>query len=157
MKNPELVVIDGCAILWVVNSPTNGQVSDYIVNYCAFVFLKLQSHKVAVVLDRYHDFSLKSSTRADRGKFSARTHFLTPTLPGKSVTLTSAITGLLATSTEITRGIATERQDLKTSHEEADLLTVQQAYQKVLNHQVDTASVICDDTDVLVLFTYFYW
>ena len=92
MKKPELVVIDGCAILWVVNWPTNGLVSDTIANYCDFVFLKLQSHDIAVVFDRYHDFSIKSSTRVDRGKFYARTHFLTPSspLPGKSVTLTSA-------------------------------------------------------------------
>ena len=122
-----------------------------------------------------------------QGKFSARTHFLPPSslLPGKSATLTSAscksqiiiyitdgvtqraasgcyfntllITGLLATPTEITRGIAIERQDPKTSHEEADLIMVQQIYQKVLDHQVDIVSIICDDTDVLVLLTYFFW
>ena len=103
-------------------------------------------------------------------------HFLTPSspLPEKSVTLTSAscksqiiryithgliqravsscysntllIAELLATSPEITRGIAIERQDLKTSHEESDLIMVQQGYQKVLDHQVDIVSLICDDT-----------
>ena len=66
------------------------------------------------------------------------------------------ITGLLGTSTEITRGIAIERQELKTQHEEANLIVVQQAYQKV-DHQVDIVSVICNDTDVLVLLPYFYW
>ena len=65
--------------------------SDYIANYCDFVFLKLQSHDMAVVFDGYHDFSIKSSTRADRGKCSARILFLTPSLlPAKSVMLTSA-------------------------------------------------------------------
>ena len=70
---------------------------------------------------------------------------------------TLLITGLLATPTELTRGIAIERQDLKTLHEEADLIMVQQAYQKVLDHQVDIVFVICDETDVLVVLTYFYW
>ena len=70
---------------------------------------------------------------------------------------TLLITGLLANPIEITRGIAIERQDLKTSHEEADSIIVQQAYQAVLDHQFDIVSVICDDTDVLVLLTYFYW
>ena len=53
MKKLELVVIDGCTILWVINWPTNGLVFDYIVNYCEFVFLKLQSYDIAVVFDRY--------------------------------------------------------------------------------------------------------
>ena len=161
-------------------------VSDYIANYYEFVFLKLQSHNVAVVFGRYHDFSVKSSTRAVREKFSARTHFLTPssTLRGKSVPLRSAsckiqviryisdgviqravsdcysnkmlITGLLATPTEKTHGTAIERRDLKASHEEADLIMVQQTYENVLDYQVDIVYVICDDTDVLVLFIYFY-
>ena len=92
VKKPELVVIDGCIILWVVNWPINGLVSDYIANYCDLVFLKLQSHDIAIFFDRYHDFNIKSSTRVDRGKFSARTHFLIPSSPlsGKSATLTSA-------------------------------------------------------------------
>ena len=114
---------------------------------------------------------------------TARAHFLTPSspLPGKSTTLTSAscksqifsyitdgliqravsscysntllITGLFATPTELTRGSDIERQDLKASHEEANLIVVQQAYKKVLGHQIDILSVICDDTDVLVLLT----
>ena len=92
MMKPELVVIDGCAILLVVNWPTNGLLSDYIANYCDFGFLKLQSHDITVVFDRYHDFSIKSSTKTGRGKFSARTDFLTPSSPllGKALTLTSA-------------------------------------------------------------------
>ena len=86
------MVIDSCTISWVVNWPRIGLVSDYIVNYCDFVFLILQYHDIAVVFDRYHDFSIKSSTRADRGKFPARILFLTPSLPlpAKSVMLTSA-------------------------------------------------------------------
>ena len=110
------------------------------------VFLKIQSYDIAVVFDRSHDFSIKSSTKADKGKFSARNHFLTPSslLSEKSVTLTSAswksqiisdlidgqiqkavsgsysntllVSGLLATPTDIIREIAIERQDLETSH-----------------------------------------
>ena len=139
-----------------------------------------------VVIDRYQDFSIKSSTRANRGKFSARTLFLTPSSPwqGKFVTPTIAscksqiiryitgglkqravsccyssillITGLLATPTEITSGVAIERKDPKMSHEEIDIIMVQQAYQKVLNQRVDIVPVICDNTDVLVLLTYLH-
>ena len=42
MKRPELVVNNGCTILWVVNWPTNGLVCDYIANYCDFVSPKEQ-------------------------------------------------------------------------------------------------------------------
>ena len=92
VKKPELVVIDDCAILCVVNWPINGLVFDYNASYCDLVFLKLQSHDIAIFFDRYHDFSIKSSIRVERGKFSARTHFLIPSSPlsGKSATLTSA-------------------------------------------------------------------
>ena len=62
MKKPEFVVIDSCAILWVVNWLTIGLVTDYIVNYCDFNFLKLNSHDITVAFGRYHDFSVKSST-----------------------------------------------------------------------------------------------
>ena len=38
MKKAEFVVTDGCALLWVVNWPTNELVFDYIVNYFDFLF-----------------------------------------------------------------------------------------------------------------------
>ena len=63
---------------------------------------------------------------------------------------------MLATATEITCGIGTERQDLKTLNEEADLIMMQQAYKKVLDHQVDIVSVECGHADVVVLLTYFH-
>ena len=34
---------------------------------------------------------------------------------------------------------------------------VQKSYQKVLDHQIDIVSIICNNTDVLVLLTFFYW
>ena len=42
IAKPSLLVIDGCAILWVVNWPTNGLVSDYVKNFCDFIFLPLK-------------------------------------------------------------------------------------------------------------------
>ena len=34
---------------------------------------------------------------------------------------------------------------------------MQKSYQKVLDHQINIVSIICNDTDVLVLLTFFYW
>lgn len=67
------------------------------------------------------------------------------------------ITELLATPIEITRGIVTERQELKKSYEEPNVIMMQQACQKLLDHQVDIVSIMCKDKDVLVILTYFYW
>ena len=161
MTKPSLLVVDGCAILWVINWPTNGKLSDYVGNFCDFIFLHLQSNDTSVVFDKYYDFSVESSTRADRCKFSSQTHMMTLTspLPPKSSVLTSAsckvqiikhvteglllravagcygnslvITGLSETSTEVSHGVAIQRQDLRTFHEEADLIMVQQAHKAV--------------------------
>ena len=180
-------MVDGCAILWVINWPTNGTLSDYVGNFCDFIFLHLQSNDTSVVFDKYHDFIIKSSTRADRGKFSSRTHMMTLTspLPPKSSVLTSAsckvqiikhvtegllqravagcyanslvIAGLSETPTEVSHGVAVQRQDLRTLHEEANLMMVRQAYKAVLDYGADSVYVLCDDTDLLVLLCYFFW
>ena len=67
------------------------------------------------------------------------------------------ITELLGTPIEITRGIVTERQELKKLYEEPNVIMMQQACQKLLDHQVDIVSIMCKDKDVLVILTYFYW
>ena len=176
-KKPDLIVIDRCAILWVVNWPTNGVVAYFIENVCHFIFGQLKTCSAAVVFDR----------RADRGKFSSRTHLVTgfPPLPPKFKTLASAysktqltklicdelerkaitscystslfITGPSATPMKVVNGIAIPRQDMQTSHEEEDLVMVQQAYKSVLNKRSNVVSIISDDTDVLVLLCYFGW
>ena len=57
--------IDGCAILWVVNWPTKASVQDYVDNVCDYVLRRLKTADIAIVFDRYHDFSIKFSTRLD--------------------------------------------------------------------------------------------
>ena len=46
------------------------------------------------------------------------------------------------------------RHDLKTSHEEADIIIVQQVLKCAQDHRKMT--VICDDTDVFVLLLFHY-
>ena len=103
----------------------------------------------------------KSSTLTSASSKSQIIRYITNGLIQRAVSgcysNTLLITGLLATPNEITLWAAIERQDLKTSHEEADLIMVQQAYRKILHRQVDIVSIICNNTDVLVLLTYFYW
>ena len=47
--------------------------------------------------------------------------------------------------------------DLKTTREEADLITEQQGYQYALDNGTSTVSVMSDNTDVIVPLVYFYW
>ena len=68
MATPDLTVIDGSAILWVVNWPSKALVSDYVDNVYAFVLKKLDIGRTYLVFDRYYDFSTKSLTRTGRGK-----------------------------------------------------------------------------------------
>ena len=52
------------------------------------------------------------------------------------------ITGSSPTPIELKHGIAITRDDIQTTHEEADLIMVQQAYQSVLNHGTKIVSVM---------------
>ena len=56
---------------------------------------------------------------------------------------------------EVRLGVVVERRDLITSHEEADVIIVQQAV-GLANQGLKCIKVICDDTDVFVLLMYYY-
>ena len=53
--------------------------SRYVDNVCDYVLRRLKTADTAIVVDRYYDFSIKSSTRLDRGSSSSQTHMLTLT------------------------------------------------------------------------------
>lgn len=186
-SSPQVTVIDGCALLWVVQWPASGTVQDYADNFTKKIMTCLQISDVHLIFDRYYKDSVKHLTRLSRaGKDASRRHQLsldTP-LPPQKVTLTVTenkvqlidllcqnlantlkqlpentkrivITGKDPVPIEIRNGKEHERHDLKTTHEEADVIIVQ--------HMVHLAStglthirVVCDDTDVFVLLVHFY-
>ena len=64
----ECQVLDGCAILWVIQWPSNtgkekAQVKDFIDSFVSFILYKLQEADIYLVFDRYLDYSTKTSTR----------------------------------------------------------------------------------------------
>ena len=61
------------------------------------------------------------------------------------------VTGSLMIPRQVRNGMIIERTDLSTTHEEADVIIVQQAYQFILDVSIKSICVICDDTDVFVL------
>ena len=62
------VVIDGSAILYTISWPKHGLVKNFVEQFRKYVERKLKDFDVDLVFDRYRDFSIKCSTRDDRGK-----------------------------------------------------------------------------------------
>ena len=56
---------------------------------------------------------------------------------------------------EICNGVVLQRVDLRTTHEEADVIIVQQVV-KLAEDGVSSMKVICDDTDVFILLIHYY-
>ena len=65
------------------------------------------------------------------------------------------ITGPEPIPTEIQSGHVKERPDLRTTHEQADVITVQQVVH-LANYKKINICVIADDTDVFVLLLHYY-
>ena len=181
---PEVVILDGCAILWHINWPS-GAVLHYCKAVSATVQQKLAISDVFLIFDRYYDFSIKSGTRLFRGKKASRRHLLqlSSPLPPKDAVLnvyqnkvqlielicqtviedciqlkTSRM--LVATRSddtpvEIYNGNLSLRNDLKTAQEEADVIMVQQMLVLAFAG-ASRIRVVSDDTDVFILLLHFY-
>ena len=90
-KVPDAIILDGCAILWVVDWPTQGLVKDFVTNVMHYVIARLKEADTLLIFDRYYVDSIKEGTRTSRaGSNASRQHQLsmsTP-LPPKNVCLT---------------------------------------------------------------------
>ena len=61
---PDAIVIDGYANLWVAHWPSKGSVQDFITNLVKYVNGKQKGGtRVRVIFDRYCEYSIKSGTR----------------------------------------------------------------------------------------------
>ena len=65
------------------------------------------------------------------------------------------ITGKKVVPVEVFKGIAINRNDFKTFHEEADVIIVQQMLEFNTNG-ISCINILCDDTDVFALLLYYY-
>ena len=71
LSSQEVVIVDGCAILWCVHWPSHGSVQDYVDNFCTYVSKRLNRSDVYLIFDRYNDYSIKSDTRKNRSNHKA--------------------------------------------------------------------------------------
>ena len=91
LSTPETIVVDGCAILWIMQWPKHGTVQqDYVNNALEYIFGNLQHSDVNIICDRYYEYSINSSTKTSRTVQASRRHWLTPStpLPAQNVVLT---------------------------------------------------------------------
>ena len=67
------VILDGCAILWVIHWPSDGTVRHFIDGFNQYVVKKMStcSH-LHLIFDRYKDYSIKSKTRSSRAGAASR-------------------------------------------------------------------------------------
>jgi len=80
--NPNVIILDGCAIMWALHWPVNGTVNDFISGFLDYVYNRLQQSDVFVVFDRYYEYSIKSTTRSFRStSVASRRHILTEQTP----------------------------------------------------------------------------
>ena len=92
MSISELTIIDGSAILWMVNWSTKASVIDYLQNFSSYIIQELARSNINLVLNRHYNYSIKSSTQSGCGRSTCWTHKLTVTspLPCKITTLGSS-------------------------------------------------------------------
>lgn len=172
-------------MLWAIHWPTEATVTDYLYLFLQKVEAHLKVADVNLVFDKYNEYSIKSSTRANRAKQVSKRFVLTEQtpLPPQTAVLTNSdnkkqlidllcvyisksigtafehrlvITNQELTPIQIHRGHKSERSDLKTQHEEADIVIVQQILREVNKYPNLLVHVLCDDTDVFVLLLYYY-
>ena len=169
-------------ISWPASSATVG---DFVINFRNYIEKQLQRYDVYLVFDRYKGYSTKGVTRDSRGTQLSRVHQLTTvmpipsqkvilTIPENKQQLISLIIDDLCRNTvfhemyqkagsywddpvpvELTSTVTIKREDLRTSHEEADSILAHQMV-AVASEENKGVSVISDDTDVFVLLLHHY-
>ncbi|XP_078661436.1 uncharacterized protein LOC144905583 [Branchiostoma floridae x Branchiostoma belcheri] len=184
VEKPEVEILDGCALLWVIHWPNQGTVADFVNAFTKNVMERVANQDTYLIFDRY--FSIKSGTRAARaGEQGSRRHKLqlhTP-LPPQKVVLAVPVNkvqiidlicqnliqraqnepnehSLVITTTDpvpvvIQDDIVFRREDLLTCHEEADVIIVQQMV-KAAESGARRINIVCEDTDVFVLLLHYY-
>ena len=68
-KAVDVIVLDGCAILQIFHWPENRKLLDYVTSLVHKVSFYLTDSDVFLILDRYYEYSPKSSTRKERVAF----------------------------------------------------------------------------------------
>ena len=66
VHTPDVMIIDGCAMFWVISYPLKGTVGDFVKNVVTHIVKLLQTCEVHLIFDRYYADSIKAFTRQTR-------------------------------------------------------------------------------------------
>ena len=168
------MIYDVSALLWVITWPS-GKLRVYVDAFKAFVHQALRRANVIIVFDRYFPNSITRTQRSGSSRICKQTPDMQA--PAKQVVLTNTknkiqlnamlaegildpgyfteatqthtltIAGVRDVRVEITGGLRIDRHDLRSTHEEADILIAQHAISLSLLGK--SVRVVCNDTDVL--------
>ena len=86
-----VIIIDGCAILWYLYWPSYATIQDYVDSFWHYVSRRLNRCDVYLIFDRYYEYSIKSGMRKGRmSQKSGTTHKLklSTSLPSQQLVLT---------------------------------------------------------------------
>ena len=64
--SPTALVVDVSAVLWTIDWPSHGTVETFISNFKLWLSKRITQSDVYICFDRYHDYSIKSSTQNSR-------------------------------------------------------------------------------------------
>ena len=186
ITKPDLIIIDGCAMLWGgIHWPLDGKVADLVEVVASYVAARLVKSDVLLTFDRYHEMSTKGCTRDQRSTEKGGRHFLTieSSLPCKIVAMTitenkvQLINLIFKELPQPFKKLQYKHKLLITGKEPApveinlgvqivrhDLSITHEEADVIMTNQAMTAAlegyqsihVICDDTDVFILLTHFY-
>ncbi|KAG0729109.1 hypothetical protein GWK47_031017 [Chionoecetes opilio] len=179
---PTAIVVDVSALLWTLEWPIQGTVETFITTFKLWLSERLTESDVYLCFDRYHDYSIKSSTRNSRS-MTARVYNLTlqTRLPSRDAILKNyknkllcqhiltddtfleavtdshvlIVTGEESIPTQVHKGQKSLCRDLASTFEEADNIIAQQVVAIGTNPDARVLA-LADDTDVFVLLLFFY-
>ena len=185
-SKPETIIIDGCALLWVIHWPTNGTVIHFANNVVQYLKKRMSLADVYLVFDRYYVSSIKRILRSMRAGVSAsRKHILNDQspLPPQKVVLNvtenkSQIIKLVCqhlrkqcnTFPADKKLVVTEQEPVPFEInkgviiQRSDMRTTYEEADVIIIQQllsvvelaVKSVKIICDVTDVFVLLVHYY-
>lgn len=88
--DPQVIVLDGCAVLWTIHWPVPGTINDLITTVETYLRQKLFHSDVYLIFNRYYPYSPKGCTRSRRACVAASGPFhliATSPLPSQSASL----------------------------------------------------------------------
>ena len=80
-KATDVIVLDGCTILWIIHWPENGTLLDYVTLFVHKISFYLTDSDGFLIFDRYYEYSPKSSTRQERVASVNQRHTLSLSSP----------------------------------------------------------------------------